>query len=109
MEDQVNIAKAMVGAYVRASRDKVDVARVIADKATSKSIRLAVKPPRVASSLRKAGVLFLLAPDPITAVPGAIMVGASYVAKRREAAGLEELVRETADTMRAVRELQSLF
>ena len=94
---------------MRASRDKVEAASVVADKATSKSIRLAVKPPKIASSLKKAGILFLLAPDPITAVPGLVMVGASYAAKRREAAGLEELVKETADVMRAMRDMQSLF
>jgi hypothetical protein len=92
----------MVGAYARASKDKIDAARVISDRTASKSIRLAIKPPRIASSLRKAGAALILAPDPFTGVAGVFMVGASFVAKKREAAGLEELVRETANTMRAL-------
>lgn len=95
----------MVGAYVRASHDKVDAARVISDRTASKSIRLAVKPPRAGSSLRKAGILLILTPDPLTAVPGLALVGASLAMKKREAAGLAELVSETARTMR---ELQSM-
>jgi len=95
----------MVGAYVRASQDKVDAARVISDRTASRAISLAVKPPRVASSLRKAGVLLILTPDPLTAVPGVAMIGASLAMRRREAAGLAELVNETAKTMR---DLQSM-
>jgi hypothetical protein len=109
VEAEAKLAKAIVGAYVRASRDRVEAAKVISDQTASKSVRLAVKPPRVASSLKKAGIALILAPDPITGVAGGFMLGASLVMKRREAAGLQELIKETADTMRGLRELQSLL
>jgi hypothetical protein len=96
----------MVGAYVAASRDKVEFARIMSDKTMGDALRMVVKPPRPASGLRKTGALLILAPDPITAVPGVAMLAASFVMKRREAAGLEDLVKETQRTMR---ELKSLF
>ncbi len=105
MAGETKLAKAVIDAYARTCRDKIGVATAIADPATTKRLRDVVKPPKVAGSLRKTGVLLILTPDPISLVPGVAMVGASFVMKRREPAGLEDLVSETAKMMR---ELQSL-
>jgi hypothetical protein len=105
VQEEAKLAKAMVGAYVRASRDKLEAARAISDKTAAESIRAAVKPPRVASSLTKTGVALILAPDPFTGAAGVALLGASLAMKRREAAGLKELAKETADTMRALQSL----
>ena len=106
MAEATKLAKAVVAAYARTSAEKVEVARAVGDAATRKALKDVVRPPKVAGSLRKAGTLLILAPDPITFVPGVAMVGASFVMKRREPAGLEDLVKETAKQMR---ELESLF
>jgi hypothetical protein len=105
VEEEVRLAKAVVGAYLRSSQDKMEVAKIFADKTASKSVKLALKPPRPASTLRKAGALLILTPDPFTAVPGVMMVAASFAMQRREAAGLEELIKETANTMRSLQSL----
>jgi hypothetical protein len=100
------LAKAVVAAYARTSAEKVEVARTVGDVAARRALKDVVRPPKVAGSLRKAGTLLILAPDPITFVPGVATVGASFLMKRREPAGLEDLVRETS---RQMRELESLL
>jgi hypothetical protein len=60
------------------------VADSIADSKTRAALKQVVKPNSVSKTLRKAGVALIIAPDPITAVPGAIMVGASFATKGRE-------------------------
>lgn len=42
------------------------------------------KPNSLSGALRKTGVALIVAPDPISAVPGAVMLVASLAAKRRE-------------------------
>ncbi len=104
--EKTKLARAAVDAFVRASQDKMEVFRVISDDRASKSVRLAVKPPKVASSLKKAGIVLILTPDPLTAVPGVAMIGASYAMKRREAIGLEDVVKQARKT---VSDLESLL
>jgi hypothetical protein len=43
-----------------------------------------VKPNSISKTLRTAGIGLILAPEPISAVPGAIMLGASFATRRRE-------------------------
>ncbi len=106
MAGETKLAKAVVAAYARTSTEKLEVARTVGDTSTKKTLRDVVRPPKPAGSLRKAGTLLILAPDPITFVPGVAMVGLSFVMKSKEPAGLEDLTRETAKRMR---ELESLF
>lgn len=105
MAEKTSLAKAVADSYVRRCHDNVQVARAVASPDTSKRLRDVVRPPKTASSLRKAGTLLILAPEPISLVPGLAMVGASFAMKRREPADLNDLVKETA---RIMRELQSL-
>lgn len=56
----------------------------LADIATRSSLSQVVRPNSISRTLRKAGVALILAPDPITAVPGAVMLGASIAARRKE-------------------------
>ena len=108
MAEEIKLAKAVVAAYARTSAEKAEVARAVGDVATRRALKDVVKPPKVAGALRKAGTLMILTPDPITLVPGVAMVGASFVMKRREPAGLEDLVKETAKQMRELESLLSL-
>ena len=65
-------------------RERASLAGRLADTATRKSLSQVVRPNSISKTLRKAGVALILAPDPITAVPGAIMLGASVAARRKE-------------------------
>lgn len=100
VKEQARLAKARVGAYARRAGDRTLVAKELSDPATSRTLRRAVSPPDASKSLKKAGVLLLLTPDPITAIPGAALVGAGFIMKSREAMSIEALLRETKKTMR---------
>jgi hypothetical protein len=82
------------------------VASAVGDRETKARLRQVVKPTSVSRTLRKAGVALILAPDPITAVPGAMMLGASFVAKQREPLNASSVFEETR---RLLAEMGSLF
>jgi hypothetical protein len=105
----VRLAKAMVSAFARASKDRVDVAMSVGNPDTKKSLKMVVDPPNMSKTLRNMGIVLLVTPDPFTGIPGAALLGASYAMKRREAANLQSLANETARTMRMIRDLQSLL
>ena len=55
--------------------------------------------------MRKAGMALILAPDPITGVPGVALLASSFVVKRKEPASLGSLAQETR---KVLKEIQSL-
>ena len=68
----------------RVLRQKKEVVSFLADPNTKTRVKEVVKPNSVSKTLGKAGVALLLSPDPITDVPGAIMLGASLAMKRSD-------------------------
>ena len=86
---------AKAGSVERVLKERGEVARGIADGATKRRLREAAKPNSLTKTMRKAGVGLILAPDPITSVAGAVVLGASVAAKKRDplstASVLEEL------------------
>ena len=71
------------------------MARRLADQETTKRLREVVKPNSLSRTLRKAGVALILAPDPITAVPGAVLLGASLATRGRQPLGPASVFEET--------------
>ena len=65
-------------------KDRRVVAKQLADPQTKEKLKQVVKPNSLTKTLRKAGVALIITPDPITAVPGVVMLGASLVTKKRE-------------------------
>jgi len=65
-------------------KDRESVAARLADAQTKEKLKQVVKPNSLTRTLRRTGVALILAPDPITAVPGAVMLGASLVTRKRE-------------------------
>ena len=82
------------------------MARGLADAETRDRLRQVAKPNSVSRTLRKAGVALILAPDPITAVPGAMMLGASLATRRREPLSSSSVFEETR---KLLAELGSFF
>jgi len=60
------------------------VAERLADGDTRNGLRQVAKPNSISKTMRKAGVGLVLAPEPVTVVPGAILLGASFAMKGRE-------------------------
>jgi hypothetical protein len=109
VKEDVRIAKVRVGALARSSQDRVGATTSLADPATSSGLKMVVNPPNMSRTLRNVGAVLLVSPDPFTGVPGAALLGASYLIRSREAANLQSLARETARTARTIRELQSFL
>jgi len=86
--------------------ERADLARLLADTRTRESLSQVVRPNSISRTLRKAGVALVLAPDPITAVPGAIMLGASVAAKRKEPLSAASVF---AETQKLLSEIGSLL
>ena len=59
------------------------MARCLADAGTHDSLRQVARPNSISKTLRKAGVALVLSPDPITAVPGVIILGASIATRKK--------------------------
>ncbi len=75
-------------------KDRTEVAKSLANSETKEKLKQVVKPNSLSKTLRKAGVALLLSPDPLTDIPGAIILGASIAAKRKEPIGASSVVTE---------------
>ncbi|MDG6914524.1 MAG: hypothetical protein JRN03_02355 [Nitrososphaerota archaeon] len=95
-----------VGSAVRIAADKKEVAAGLADKRTRDALKQVKRPNSVSGTLRKAGVALILAPDPITAVPGVVMLGASVAAGRKKPLSSDSVYEEA---QQIISELDSLF
>jgi len=71
------------------------IAGSLADNATLDRLKQVAKPNSLSKTLRKVGVGLVLAPDPITAVPGAIMLGASLATRGKEPLSIASVSNET--------------
>jgi hypothetical protein len=76
-------------------KDRAEVAGSLADPKTRDSLRQVAKPNSLSKTLRKAGVALILAPDPITAVPGAVMLGASLATRGKQPLSPASVFEET--------------
>jgi hypothetical protein len=71
------------------------IADRIADVKTREVLKQVAKPNSISKTMRKAGIGLILAPDPVTAVPGAIILGASIAIRGREPLSPASVVSET--------------
>jgi hypothetical protein len=78
------VLKSSASSAIRVMRDRSAVADALADEETKARMKAVVRPNSLSKTLRKAGVALILAPDPITAVPGAVMLGASLATRGRQ-------------------------
>jgi len=104
VKEKVRIERARVDAYARGACDKTRVAQVLSDSITKQRLGQVVKPPDASKTLKKTGAVLLLTPDPVTAIPGAALLGAGYAMKGREAMSIEGLIRETKKTLKDLQE-----
>jgi hypothetical protein len=76
-------------------RERTTVAERLADVVTRDSLKQVAKPNSISKTMRKAGIGLILAPEPLTAVPGAIILGASFATRRREPLSPASVFNET--------------
>jgi len=104
--EEKRIARSVTESLARLQEAKSNVVSSIDTKGVAHHLNNVSKPKSPSSTLKKAGVALIVAtPDPITAVPGVALIAASYAAKRKEPAKLDDLA---AETKKILRELQLL-
>jgi hypothetical protein len=87
-------------------KDRQAAAEAIANARTRERLKEVVKPNSISGTLRKTGIALILAPDPITAIPGAVMLGASIATRGKRPLSPTAVYEET---QKLVAELDSLF
>lgn len=98
MKGQTKLVKAGANSLARTSQDRVQVARSLSNSETNKKLNQVVRPNSISKTLKKAGLVVLLSPDqlgPIADVPGVVLLGASYVMKKKEPASIKSVFEET--------------
>jgi len=76
-------------------KDRAAAAGALANADTRDALKQVMRPNSLSRTLRRAGVALILAPDPFTAVPGAVMLGASFAARGKEPLSAASVVIET--------------
>jgi hypothetical protein len=103
---RAELLKSSASSATRVMLERRAVAAALADTETRERLRQVVRPNSISKTLRKVGVALILAPDPITAVPGAMMLGASFATRRREPLTPASVVEET---QKLLAEMDSFF
>lgn len=93
---QAKLLRSSASSVTRTLKERGEVASAIADAKTKSALKQAVKPNSLSKSLRTAGVALIVLPEPLTAVPGAIMIGASYAIKGKEPASVSTVYDEAS-------------
>lgn len=102
---QKKLIDASAKSIARVAKERAETAEAVKSTESVRATRRALKPASMASGMRKAGIALIATPDPITGVPGVALLASSFVAKRKEPAGLDHLAKEAR---KLLRDLQSL-
>jgi L-aminopeptidase/D-esterase-like protein len=87
-------------------KERRAVAGQLADAKTKEKLKQVVKPNSLTKTLRRTGIALIITPDPITAVPGVVMLGASFATRKREPLTPASVYEET---QKIISEMDSFF
>ena len=105
--EEKRIAHSVADSLTRLQEAKGNVASSIGSKNVAHHLNRVSRPGSPSSTLKKAGVALIVAtPDPVTAVPGVALIAASYAAKRKEPAKLDDLAIEARKILRDIQSLR---
>lgn len=99
------IVSSTVDSISRIVDAKSEVASKLNTEHVSRHVDGLTKPKSPSSTMKKAGIALIAAPDPITGVAGVALVATSFAMKKNEPTSLENLAHETR---KILRDLQSL-
>jgi hypothetical protein len=98
------VVAASTDSVSRVVRDRAEVAGSMDTAPVARNVTNITKPSSPRSSMRKAGIALIVAPDPVTTAAGVGLLASSY-AFRKEPASLENLAQETKKILRDLRSL----
>ncbi len=90
----------------RRATARIELANGMGSAGMRRSLKHLAKPNSVSGTLRKAGAVMLLSPDPLSDIPAIALIGTSYIMKRREPLSVSSLMVEAGKTLK---ELTSIF
>lgn len=99
MQDK-KLITARVESVARIAKSKKDVASNLDTAKVNRHVEGLVKPKSPKSTLKKAGIALIAAPDPVTGVAGVALVASSLALSKKEPLNLAEVSRETAKILR---------
>ena len=107
MESKMNakVAKSSARSIVRIARARSEVSRALAQKDVQKGLENVVRPRSPSSGMRKVGIALMLAPDPLTDIPGIALLASAHLIKRRDPLSIERLMKEAR---RVIKDVESL-
>lgn len=97
------LLKSATSSVTRVMKERVAIATSMGDPQAKSSLKQVVRPNSFSKTMRSTGVALILAPEPITAVPGAVMLGVSLVTKKRDPSGLASVIDETRKLLDEIR------
>ena len=104
--EEKRIARSVADSLTRLNEAKSNVASSIGSRNLAHHLNRVSRPSSPSSTLKKAGIaLIVVTPDPVTAVPGVALIAASYAAKHKEPAKLDDLAIETRKILRDIQGL----
>lgn len=98
--EEKKLVRATKESMLRLAQTKEGVARTMDSTNVSKHVKQLTKPNSPSSSMRKAGIALIAAPDPVTGVAGVALVATSFAVKKNEPASLAHLAQETRKILR---------
>jgi hypothetical protein len=89
------LLKSTASSVARVLKEKGAIAASMGDPQAKSSLKQVVRPNSFSKTMRSTGVALILAPEPITAVPGAVVLGVSLLTKKRDPLGMASVMDET--------------
>jgi hypothetical protein len=94
--------KSSAQSLIRVAEEKVAVRRSLTGEDVRDGLEKVIRPNSIAGRMKKAGVVLMLSPDPITDIPGAALLASAYLLKKREPSSVETLVHEARKILRDI-------
>ena len=86
----------------RVAEAKSEVARRADASALCRNVEGLTKPKSPSSTMKKAGVALIAAPDPVTGVAGVALLATSFAMKNKEPAKIGDIAEETRKLLREI-------
>jgi len=96
------VERSSVESMIRIAQSRSEVSQNLAQKDVHDGLARVVRPRSISSGVRKAGIALMLAPDPITDIPGIFLLASAHLLKKRDPLSVWTLMKETRRVIRDV-------
>ncbi|MDG6899770.1 MAG: hypothetical protein JRN59_04605 [Nitrososphaerota archaeon] len=101
MQDKKALQTA-AGSLVRVAEAKSEVAKKTEASNLARHVEGLTKPKSPSSTMKKAGIALIAAPDPVTGVAGVALLASSFALKNKEPTKIADIATETRKILREI-------